>query len=88
MALDILDISAGLFSAGFTVFFLTALVFSLIELLGKLYATFRILIRDDLSSEQRVIYLLLSWFVPLGWLIYFVLGTERTRDLFSDVEMF
>ncbi len=72
--------------AAFVSFFLLALLLGAIELLGKVYGTFRCLVRDDLSSEQRLIYLLLIWFVPLGWLIYLLLGEEKTGELFSTVE--
>ncbi|MFB6144927.1 MAG: PLDc N-terminal domain-containing protein [Candidatus Nanohaloarchaea archaeon] len=44
--------------------------------------------RKDLSSEQRLIYLLLIWFIPFGWIIYFLLGEERTQQLFADLEFF
>ncbi len=79
------ELAAGLFGLGFTFFFLTFLFFGVIEILGKIYGTFRCLVRDDLSSEQRIIFLALIWFVPLGWLIYFVLGHEKTQELFSEV---
>ncbi|MFB6191623.1 MAG: hypothetical protein ABEJ07_00105 [Candidatus Nanohaloarchaea archaeon] len=86
MALDTL---AGLIGFGaFSLFFMGALLLGLIEFAGKLYGTFRCLSRRDLASEQRVIYLVLIWFVPLGWLIYFLLGTERTQRLFADVDIF
>ncbi|MFB6291867.1 MAG: hypothetical protein ABEI58_00570 [Candidatus Nanohaloarchaea archaeon] len=79
------EIVAGLFGLGFTFFFLTFLFLGAVEILGKIYGTFRCLARQDLSAEQRIIYLVLIWFVPLGWLIYFVLGTKRTEELFSEV---
>lgn len=79
----------GLLGFGaFSMFFIGAMLLGLIEVVGKVYGTFRCLVRGDLISEQRVIYLLLIWFIPLGWLIYFLLGTERTQRLFSDVEIF
>lgn len=79
----------GLIGAGaFGFMFLGSLILGLIEILGKIYGTFRCLIREDLTSEQRIIYLLMIWFIPLGWLIYFILGTERTQQTFSEVELF
>lgn len=66
-------------------FFLGSLLIGLIEIVGKVYGTLRCLVREDLTSEQRIIYLLVIWFIPLGWLIYFLLGTERTQRLFSDI---
>lgn len=73
---------------GASAIFLSAMVLGLIELIGKIYGTFRCLVRNDLSSEQRIIYLLLIWFIPLGWLVYFLLGTDRTQRLFSEVDIF
>ncbi len=64
------------------------LVFGLAETLGRIYGTFRCLVRKDLTSEQRIIYLMLIWFIPLGWLIYFILGTEKSQELFAEVEIF
>lgn len=61
-------------------------ILGLLEIMGKIYGIYRCLVRKDLTSEQRIIYVLLIWFVPLGWLIYFLLGTERTQRLFSDVD--
>lgn len=80
----VLDILAGTAVAGVSLAFFLGVV----EVLGKLYGTFRCLSRRDLKSEQRIIYLLLIWFIPLGWLIYFLLGTERTQRLFSDIDIF
>lgn len=77
-----------LFAIGFSIFFLGAVLIGAIEFLGKIYGTFRCLVREDLTSEQRIIYLGVIWFVPLGWLIYLLLGTERTQQLFSEVEIF
>jgi len=68
--------------------FILGLLYGFIELVGKLYATYRVLVRGDLTSEQRIIYLVIIWFIPLGWLIYLVLGTEKTQQLFADVEVF
>lgn len=82
----VLEILGGLLAAGFASLVLGVLLFGVIELAGKIYGTFRCLVRKDLSSEQRIIYLLLIWFVPLGWLVYFLLGHERTGKLFSDVD--
>lgn len=74
----------GFFAIGSFAF---AALLGLIELLGRIYGTFRCLSRRDLTSEQRIIYLVLIWFVPLGWLVYFILGTERTQRLFADVDV-
>ena len=57
----------------------------LIEFLGKIYGTYSCLSRQDLTGEQRVIYLAIIWFIPLGWLIYILLGVDRTRETFSEV---
>jgi hypothetical protein len=77
----------GLLGLGaFSIFFLGSLLVGLIEIVGKVYGTFRCLVREDLTGEQRIIYLLIIWFIPFGWLIYFLLGTERTQRLFSDIE--
>lgn len=80
------QVVAGLIGTG--MFWIAAVFafFGLVELIGKVYGTFRCLVRNDLTSEQRIIYLLLIWFIPLGWLIYFLLGTERTQQLFSEVD--
>jgi len=68
--------------------FILGLLYGFIELVGKIYATYRVLVRGDLTSEQRIIYLVIIWFIPLGWLIYLLLGTEKTQQLFADVEIF
>jgi len=78
----------GLFAIGFSAFFMGAMLLGIIEFLGKVYGTFRCLVREDITSEQRLIYLIIIWFVPLGWAIYLLLGTERTQQLFSEVEIF
>ncbi|MFB6208748.1 MAG: hypothetical protein ABEJ56_01270 [Candidatus Nanohaloarchaea archaeon] len=82
------EVLGALFGAGMAGFFLLILLFGAIELIGKIYGTFRCLVRQELSSEQRIIYLLLIWFIPLGWLIYFLLGSERTEELFSELDLF
>jgi hypothetical protein len=82
------QIIEGLFAAGFGLFFIGAIILGLIEFIGKVYGTFRCLVREDLTGEQRLIYLIIIWFVPLGWIIYLLLGTERTQNLFSDVKIF
>ncbi|WP_414836804.1 hypothetical protein [Candidatus Nanohalococcus occultus] len=64
---------------------LTAVLVSLAELLGKLYTTFDSLVREDLSSEQKIIYLVLIWLIPLGWAIYLILGREKTAELFEEM---
>ena len=78
----------AVFALGFSVIFLGAMVLGFIEFVGKVYATYRCLVREDLTGEQRLIYLGVVWFVPLGWLIYLLLGTERTQNLFSEVDVF
>ncbi len=65
-----------------------AVLFGIVEMLGKVYGTFHSLAREDLAAEQRMIYLLLIWFVPFGWAIYLVLGKDRTSKLLSEVEIF
>ena len=77
----------GLIGLGaFSMFFIGLMAISFIEFIGRIYGTFRCLVREDLSGEQRIIYLGLIWFIPFGWLIYFLLGTEKSSDLFSGVE--
>ncbi|MFQ3275314.1 MAG: hypothetical protein ACI9LV_000342 [Candidatus Nanohaloarchaea archaeon] len=84
----VLENLVGLLGFGaFSAFFLSSMLLGLIEIVGKVYGTFRCLIREDLTSEQRIIYLLLIWFIPLGWLVYFLLGTERTQRLFADIDV-
>lgn len=80
------QIIEGLFAAGFGIIFVGTAVLGAIEFIGKVYATFRCLVREDITGEQRIIYLGIIWFVPLGWLIYLLIGTERTQQLFSEVE--
>lgn len=80
------NLIGALFAIGFGGFFVLALLWGLAELLGRVYGTYKVFVRDDLKSEQRLIYLLLIWFIPIGWLIYFILGTEKTRELFRDIE--
>ena len=77
---------AGMIGFGvFSTFFLGALLIGFIELLGKVYGTYDSLVRDDLTQEQRIIYLLIIWFIPFGWIIYILLGKEKTSELFSEV---
>ncbi len=84
-----IDFVASVLGVGFiSSMFILGLLYGFIELVGKLYATYRVLVRGDLTSEQRIIYLVIIWFIPLGWLIYLVLGTEKTQQLFADVEVF
>jgi len=78
---------AGIIGIGiFGFFFIGVLLVSLIELIGKTYATYQSLKREDLTNEQLVIYLLVIWFIPLGWVIYLLLGKERTADMFNDLD--
>jgi len=67
-------------------FFGIFLLAGLIEFLGKIYGTYSSLAREDLSTEQRLIYLAIIWFIPFGWLIYILLGKERTSELFSELD--
>lgn len=82
------ELIAPFIALGLGLFGLVAFILGSIEFLGRIYGTFRCLVRKDLTSEQRVIYLALIWFIPLGWLIYFLLGTERTQNLFADLDIF
>lgn len=78
---------AGLIGLGiFSTFFLGIMLIGLIELIGKVYATYHSLVRKDISQEQLIIYLLGIWFIPFGWAVYILLGKERTSDLFSEVK--
>ncbi len=81
-----LDLFTGFIGAGFTTFFLGALFIGVIDFLGKIYGSYRCLVRQDTSGEQRIIYFLMIWFIPLGWVIYFLLGHERTSELFSEID--
>ncbi|MBC5792780.1 MAG: hypothetical protein H8Z69_01950 [Nanohaloarchaea archaeon] len=74
------------FGAGFGFLFLFILALGVIELIGKIYGTYNSLSRNDLTSEQRLIYLGIIWFIPLGWLIYLILGKKKTGELFSEVK--
>lgn len=80
------NILGTLFAVGFGSLLFLAMLWTIIELAGRVYGTFRVFVREDLTSEQRIIYFLLIWFIPFGWLIYFLLGTEKTHQLFADVE--
>lgn len=83
MALENLLGFLGMGAFGFV--FLTAFAFSIIELLGKIYGTYNTLVREDLTGEQRIIYLAAIWLIPFGWAVYLVLGKEKTRELFEDI---
>jgi len=80
------DVFAGIFAAGIGFLFIGGALLGLIEILGKIFATYKIISRGDLSGEQRIIYLVITWFIPLGWLIYLLLGTKRTRRAFSELD--
>lgn len=80
------EILAGLFGLGFSIFFIGAMLVGLIDFLGKLYTSFDSLTRDALTSEQKLIYLAIIWFIPFGWLFYILLNEEKTEELFSEVE--
>lgn len=62
------------------------MLIGVIDLLGKLYVTYDILRRNDLSSEQILIFLLLVWLLPAVWAIYLLIGRKRTGELFSSIE--
>lgn len=82
-----IEILANLLTFGaFGIAFLSTMLFGLVEVVGRVYGSYRCLDRGDLTDEQRLIYLGLIWLVPLGWLVYFLLGTERSQRLFADVE--
>lgn len=53
-------------------------------------AIIHILVRDDLSGVQRLIWIAIAFFVTpivaLGAIAYFALGRARTASLFRDVE--
>jgi hypothetical protein len=70
----------------FSTIFGGILLFGLVEFIGKIYGTYSCLSRQDLTGEQRIIYLAIIWFIPLGWLIYILLGEERTQETFSEVK--
>lgn len=80
------DIVPLLGFGAFSAFFLIIMFIGLIEAVGKFYGTLRVLVRDDLSGEQRIIWLVVIWFIPVGWAIYFLLGTKKTADLFNEVD--
>lgn len=83
-----LDALVGLLGFGaFSIAFLGSLLFGVAEFIGRIYGTYRCLVRQDLTGEQRLIYLALIWFIPLGWAVYFLLGTTRTQHLFSEVDI-
>lgn len=47
------------------------------------------LVRDDLGGIQRLVWIalavLVTPIVALGAIVYFVLGRERTREIFGDI---
>ncbi len=71
----------------FSAFLLSGLI-GVIYFVGQIYTSYKTLARNDLTSEQRIIYLLIIWLIPLGWIIYLILGTEKTQRLFSDIKLF
>lgn len=75
-----------LFFSGFAAVFLVFMLGGLLLLLGTVWATYDVLARDDLSTEQRLIYLILFWTIQFTWIIYLFLGKKRTAELMSDVD--
>lgn len=43
------------------------------------------LVREDIQGTQQLVWALLSFFVPVVGIVYFVLGKERTRAAFAGV---
>lgn len=77
----------GLLGFGaFSMFFIAAMLLALVETIGKLYGTYHSLVREDITGEQRIIYLGVIWFIPFGWALYILLGKEKTAELFSEVD--
>ncbi len=54
-----------------------------LDLVGRVFATGHCLARDDLSGKQTVVYLLVVWIVPYIWIVYLLLGKERTAQFLS-----
>lgn len=54
------------------------LLFTLIGWVGGVLAFLHILFRGDLRIGQKLLYIVLL-IVPFWWLLYFILGKERTR---------
>jgi hypothetical protein len=79
------EVIGGISALSFSAIFFGTMLLGLIEFVGKIYGTYSCLSRQDLTGEQRIIYLAIIWFIPLGWLIYILLGEERTRNTFSEV---
>lgn len=70
------------------VFVMLAVGLALANFLVIVAAVVHALTRDDLGTLQRLVWVLLSVFVTpvvaVGAIVYFALGRERTRTLFSD----
>lgn len=81
------ELFAPLLGIGLGFAVLGSFLIGIIDLLGKLYVTYDAVSRDDLSSEQVLIYLLLVWLLPIVWGIYLLMGRERTSELFSSVDL-
>jgi hypothetical protein len=60
----------------FLPFFLLAVVFSLLQFVGMIFAIIDLLRREDhqVMGNSRVIWVLIVLFIPLAWIAYFVAG--------------
>jgi hypothetical protein len=70
-------------------FFLVVVLLALANVGLIVGACVHVLVRDDLTGVQRLVWLALSIFLTpilaVGAILYFALGRERTRVLFRDV---
>lgn len=57
----------------------------LLSFVLQIAAAIHVLVRDDMEDLQKLVWILLVVFVPFLWLVYFLLGKERTGDIFDDL---
>lgn len=74
------------FTGAFILVFAFGVLAATVMLAGQILATYNAYVRDDLSTEQKLVFVVLFWLVPFMWLVYFLLGTEKTSTLMDDME--
>lgn len=58
---------------------------ALLSFVLQIVAAVHVLVRDDMEDLQKLVWVLLVVFVPFLWLVYFLLGKERTAAIFDDL---
>lgn len=70
----------------FVTAFLVFLLGGLLLFLGQIWGTYNAFTREDLSNEQKLVFIAAFWIFAPTWIVYLFLGRERTSRILDGLD--